>query len=286
MTTAPTVHRFPLGAAQITMILDGQLEVPGDRLFKGFRPEQWAGTIATAADGLVTVSVTVVLVEVDGQRILLDTGLGLERTPQRRGGAVYGVLAEMGLRAADIDRVVISHAHGDHIWGGMIRDGERLVPAFPEARYHVPQADWDWLQRMPENPGSAYITPLATTGQLVLDQSDCQLTPALRSIDTIGHSPGHRCLLLETTDGCFCFLGDLVHHPALHFAYPAIVTDFDYRPALTPVARRQLAAQAVAGDWLLAAAHGESPSLGRLQPAGPDSWRWAPVGVEARRQAD
>jgi hypothetical protein len=52
------------------------------------------------------------------------------------------------------------------------------------------------------------------------------------------------------------------------------VTDFDYQPAQTPVARRRLARQAVAGDWLLGAAHGAFPSLGRLTPAGDDRWHW------------
>jgi glyoxylase-like metal-dependent hydrolase (beta-lactamase superfamily II) len=112
---------------------------------------------------------------------------------------------------------------------------------------------------------------------LVLDAPDAQITPALRAVETAGHSPGHRCLLFSAGERHFCYLGDLTHHPPLHFAHPEWVTDFDYAPALTPAARRRLARQAVAGNWLLGAAHAPFPALGRLAPAGPEGWTWQPV---------
>jgi glyoxylase-like metal-dependent hydrolase (beta-lactamase superfamily II) len=260
-----------LGEARITPIHDGELDVPGDRLFKDLPRAAWAGALPDAGGGLVTVPVTVVVAEVDGEVILFDTGLGEVRAPGRRGGALGPALARLGLSPAAITRVVISHAHGDHIWGAVTPAGE---PAFPNARYHLPRPDWEWLQRFPKNPGNAVLAPLARAGLLALDEPAAQLTPSLRSLDTAGHSPGHRCLLLTAGGRAFCFLGDLTHYPPLHFAQPERVTAFDYKPALTPDARRRIARQAVAGDWLLCAAHAPFPSLGRLTPAGADSWTW------------
>lgn len=277
MGDEPAPHALSLGEAHLTMIYDGELDVPGEAMFKGLPREVWAGTIAEAGDGLVTPPVTVVLLQVDGETILLDTGLGATRTERRRGGALGPALAGLGLRPEEITRVVISHAHGDHVWGAVTEVEGRPVPAFPRARYHLPRADWEWLQAADGNPTAALLRPLAEADQLVLDGPDDQLTPSLRSVDTAGHSPGHRCLVLESAGRTFCFLGDLTHHPPLHFAHPEWVTGFDHTPALTPAARRRIAAQAVAGDWLLGAAHAPFPALGHLSPADPDSWTWRPV---------
>jgi glyoxylase-like metal-dependent hydrolase (beta-lactamase superfamily II) len=265
---------FDLGAARVTLVRDGDLDVPGDRLYKGFPPEIWHGRLPDAGDGLVTCTVTVVVIQADGEVILLDTGLGETQTDQRRGGALGTALARLGIAPPAVTRVVISHAHGDHIWGATTADG---TPAYPAARYHLPRADWEWLQRFPDNPGNAVLAPIERAGLVTLDEADAVLTPSLRSIETAGHSPGHRCLLLTSGDQPFCFLGDLVHDPEVHFAQPDRVTDFDYRPAQTPAARRRLAADAVAGAWLLCAAHGSFPPLGRLIAAGPARWTWQSV---------
>ena len=99
----------------------------------------------------------------------------------------------------------------------------------------------------------------------------------MRSVGAPGHSPGHRCIVVESGGQTFCFLGDLVHSPVLHFAMPDRVTTWDARPALTPPSRRKLAAEAVAGDWLLAAAHASFPPLGRLAADGADRWAWRQV---------
>lgn len=277
MTAPASPLRLTLGDATIFLIHDGELDVPADRFFKDLPRAVWAGTIAEAPGGLVTPPLTVVLLQVDGETILLDTGMGTTRSSTQRGGGLAPALAALGIPPAAISRVVISHAHGDHIWGATVERAGQRVPAFPQARYHVPRPDWEWLQRQPDAPGNAFLAPLAAHGQLTLDEPDAQVTPSLRSIDTAGHSPGHRCLALSAAGQTFCFLGDLIHHPVHHFAHPGWVTAFDYKPALTPDARRRLARQAVAGGWLLAAAHAPFPALGRLAEAGPDSWTWQPV---------
>jgi glyoxylase-like metal-dependent hydrolase (beta-lactamase superfamily II) len=276
MTGSHAPYTVTLGNAQITMLYDGELDVAGDRLFKDLPRAVWAGTVAEADGGRVTLPLTVVLARVDRETLLFDTGLGPARVAGRRGGGLVPALASLGLTPDDISRVVISHAHGDHIWGA-VSDGDRPRPAFARARYHVPRADWEWLQRIPGNPSTALLGVLDAAGQLTLDEPDAQITPSLRSLDSAGHSPGHRCLALTGGGQTFCYLGDLVHHATIHFAHPDWVTAFDYQPALTPGARQRIAAQAVAGDWLLGAAHAPFPALGRLAAAGPDAWQWQPV---------
>ena len=122
-----------------------------------------------------------------------------------------------------------------------------------------------------------YLRPLAALPGLTLDAPDDRLTPSLRSVAAAGHTPGHRCLLVESGGQVFCYLGDLVHDPPLHFAEPERVTAWDDQPQLTPPARRRVAAAAVANGWLLTATHATAPAFGRLVPGDPGRWSWQPA---------
>jgi glyoxylase-like metal-dependent hydrolase (beta-lactamase superfamily II) len=278
MSVLPALHALDLGPSRVTLIHDGELDVAADLFFKDLPRAAWAGQMREAPGGLVTSPVAVVLVQRADEVILMDTGLGGVRSPRERGGALAAGLAALGVTPEAVTRVVISHFHGDHIWGAVrAADG---APTYPRARYHVPRPDAEWVRRTPGGASLPILAALERAGQLVLDEPESRLTPWLRSVDTAGHSPGHRCLVLDGDGQTFCFLGDLVHHAPLHFAHPAWVTGFDYQPRRTPDARRRLARQAVAGGghgWLLAAAHAPFPALGRLTPAGDDSWTWVAV---------
>lgn len=274
------VRTVTVGDARITLIHAGNLPVPADELFKDVPPALRGGGFPAGDDGQVVVPVHAVLVRVDGEAILIDTGLGAQGADG--GGALVPALAELGLAPGDITRVVITHLHGDHI-GGVIRGGgDGARPVFPHARHHLPRADREWLDSFPDEVREEFLTLLAALPGLTLDAPDDRLTPSLRSVAAAGHTPGHRCLVVESGGEAFCFLGDLVHLPALHFAEPDRVTAWDTAPALTPPARRRIADQAVVGGWLLAAAHATSPALGRLAADGHDHWAWQPVDHQAR----
>jgi glyoxylase-like metal-dependent hydrolase (beta-lactamase superfamily II) len=270
------LHAATVGDAQIVLIQDGELTLPTAELFQDVPPAAWAGRLPEAGDGQVTVPVHAILVRVDGEAILLDTGSGAAPGEGARGGALLPALAELGLTRDEITRVVISHTHGDHVGGLVDRAGDPVRPAFPRARHHLPRADWDWLQGFPDELRERYLRPLEALPGLTLDAPDDRLTPSVRSVGAAGHTPGHRCLVVESGGQAFCYLGDLVHYPPLHFAEPDRVTAWDARPELTPPSRRRVAAEAAAGNWLLTAAHA-SPALGRLAPDGPDRWAWRPV---------
>ena len=276
MSNRPVLLTTTVGDARITLIRDGELTLATAELFQDVPPAAWAGRLPDAGDGQVTVPVHAVLVRVDGEAILLDTGSGTAPEEGARGGALLPALAELGLAPDDITRVVISHLHGDHVGGLFDRAGDTVRPAFPRARHHLPRADWDWLQGFPDELREQYLRPLEALPGLTLDAPDDRLTPSLRSVGAAGHTPGHRCLVVESDGQAYCYLGDLVHDPRLHFAEPDRVTAWDEQPELTPASRRRVAAEAVAGSWLLTAAHAAAPALGRLAPDGPDRWAWQP----------
>jgi glyoxylase-like metal-dependent hydrolase (beta-lactamase superfamily II) len=275
MTVVATIM---VGDARVSVIRDGLLPVPANELFQGFSPDDWAGQPPEGGAGEVVVPVHVALIQADGEVILVDTGLGQNNPDGAEGGRLVPALASLGLKPEDVTRVVITHTHGDHLGGALDRSGDAIRPAFPRARHHLPRADWEWVEGLPAEQRDAYLSPLKALPELTLDPPDIRLTPSVRLLGSAGHTPGHRCVVVESGGQTFCFLGDLVHHPALHFAEPDKVTAWDARPELTPASRRRVANEAVAGDWLLAATHGAAPTIGRLAAAGEDRWEW--------RQAD
>lgn len=279
MTNRPMLHTVTIGDARITLVRDGDMPVPAAELFGDEAHAAWSGGLPDAGEGQVVVPVHVALVQVGGEVVLIDTGLGAEPGDGGQGGGLGAALAELGLTPGDITRVVITHLHGDHLGGALDQTGDAPQPAFPNARHHLPSADWEWVEGFPEELRQQYLQPLTALPNLTLDAPDDRLTPALRSVGAPGHTPGHRCLVVESGGQTFCFLGDLVHQPALHFAEPERVTAWDAQPERTPPSRRAIAAQATAGDWLLAATHA-SPALGRLTSDGDERWSWQPIEHE------
>jgi glyoxylase-like metal-dependent hydrolase (beta-lactamase superfamily II) len=273
MPSDSLLHTITVGDARVTLIRDGELDVSAASLFNGAAPAAWASGLPDAGDGQVTLPLHVALVQVDGEVILIDTGLGTGPVDGERGGRLGAALDALGLAPDAVTRVVITHLHGDHI-GGIFDDAGQL--AFPCARHHLPRADWAWAAGHEKAQYPRFVRQLASLTDPVLDAPDERLTPSFRSVDSAGHSPGHRCLVVESGGQTFCFLGDLTHLPPLHFAEPDQVTAWDAEPALTPPARRRIAAQAVAGGWLLAAPHAAFPALGRLTSAA-GAWAWQPV---------
>jgi glyoxylase-like metal-dependent hydrolase (beta-lactamase superfamily II) len=261
------MYRHPVGQIQLTTLDDGSFPFPAHFFFSNVPEQTWRACLAVDEEGKIPVGHNTALLE-DGQRaIVVDTGYG-DDTHEGRTGHMLEELERTGRRREDIDTVVLTHGHGDHIKGGVMenraRQGER-EPAFPNARYLLARSDYDWFSgpgRVPEF--NERIVPLERRGNLELFDGERRLTPAISLLPTPGHSPGHTNVLIES-EGCSAlFLGDVCHHP-LHFSHPNWVSRFDTDPELTPKTRAWLFALALERNALLVCPHALAPGLGRLR---------------------
>lgn len=194
----------------------------------------------------VPASVSAFLLEIDGKRILFDTGMG---APDSR---LLTNLSAAGVTPADIDYLYLTHFHGDHI-GGMMK-GDTVV--FPKAEVYAAQQEYDaWMQMPDDKKTQVAATMEAYKDRLHLVAYSDTLPCGVVALDCVGHTPGHTAYRA----GKFLIVGDLVHGAALQLAHPEICAAYDMDPQSAIKQRRYYLDYARQNHLLLAGMH---------QPAG------------------
>ena len=244
-------------------------------IFKDARPEEWRPHVTLNAQGNVELALTCLLVRVGDRRILVDTGFG-PRPDRPEVGLLGQSLADVGVGPDDIDTVVISHAHGDHIGGATEGSGEAASPAFKSARYWLGQADWDYFgepERAAERGLTDKLLPLRSAERLDLAGGEQEIAPGVRLLPLPGHTPGHMGVAFTSGQEMAVYVGDLIHHP-LQVEHPEWSPVFDALPPLSRETRRNLIERASRERSLVLSYHLPFPGIGRV-----DSGTWQAVSA-------
>lgn len=175
----------------------------------------------------VPSSVSTFLVECGGRRILFDTGNGAADSRLMAG------LDSLGLGGGDIDYVMLTHLHGDHI-GGMLLDGD---VAFDRAQVYVARQEYDGWRQMPDGKGAQAMETLGKYGERLhlFDYGD-SLPCGIVALDASGHTPGHTAYRI----GRLLVVGDLMHGVALQSSYPEYCASYDMDKERAVGARRAM----------------------------------------------
>ncbi|ACZ37711.1 MBL fold metallo-hydrolase [Sphaerobacter thermophilus] len=282
------IHRFSVGSITCTLISDGGAAFPAASVFAGAPEEERERELAERgipAD--VPSNMNCLLIETGGQRILVDTGMG-PFAPTT--GKLQESLRAAGYEPRDIDTVIITHAHPDHIGGNVDAEGR---PAFPAARYVMWEDEWRfWTDETVLNrlaAGSIYglgqleavmadfarrhLQPIA--GQLDLINRPGEIAPGVEAIPAPGHTLHHMALAISSGNERVLLPMDVALNP-LHLERPSWGAALDQDRALAEATRRRFFAEAAADDALLFVYHFPFPGLGRVTPHG-EGWRWEPA---------
>lgn len=214
-----------------------------------------------------------------GPAVLVDTGLGPgPHEPNGRQGALLGELGTAGVQAQDIEAVVITHPHGDHIGWNVTYDGDEARLTFPNAAYWVARADWEyWTQPdvMSNAPAvSRSLRPLEELGALRLSEGVKSVAPGVETTPANGHTPGHQCVSIDSGGETGIVIGDLFHNVA-QVTEQAWRPVFDWNPDMARRARQGIIAQAASEGWTVFAGHLPiGRNIGRIEPSrGTHVWR-------------
>jgi glyoxylase-like metal-dependent hydrolase (beta-lactamase superfamily II) len=180
-------------------------------------------------------------------------------------------LAAAGFSVGDIDFVMCTHLHVDHVgWNTRLENG-RWVPTFPKARYVFAKSEYEYWQ---EQNAKAEVPPFADSVLPVVEAkkaefvaSDFSLGDHVRILPTPGHTPGHVAFAFGKGKDDAVFAGDLVHSP-LQMLYPELSPKFDVDPKQAAATRRSFFERYCDTDTLCCTAHFPSPSTGKIRRKG------------------
>lgn len=265
------------------------------------RHESWlAPDFVEAGTGAWQAHVQTWVLRSAGRTVLVDTGLGNDKTRavplfHMRDGDFLDRLAAVGIRPEDVDLVVNTHLHNDHVgWNTRLVDSE-WVPTFPNARYLIHRADFDfWNPDNGHTPSSPFqsaadtgttfddsVRPVHRAGQAVLwDGESHRIDDDLVLEAAPGHTPGSAVLRLESGADRALFVGDLIHSP-LQMIEPGHDTCLSEDQAEATRSRRRVLEQAAATNSLLVPAHLGGAGAAEVERAGGSFSikRWAPFPV-------
>ena len=222
------------------------------------------------------------MVNTNEHRVLVDTGAGA-LTPST--GKLVQNLKVVGIAPEDIDTVVITHAHPDHIGGNTDSKGKL---AFPKAKYVMWQDEWDfWTSELAETKldehskdillGCARKNLPPIQGRLNLVDREIEILPGIEAIAAPGHTPGQMALAVSSEGEQLLCISDAVLHP-IHLEQPGWHAIVDLDPKQVEATRRRILKKAAAEKSLVFAFHLPFPGLGRVSQSA-DTWQWQPIGT-------
>jgi glyoxylase-like metal-dependent hydrolase (beta-lactamase superfamily II) len=212
------VHKVTVGNVEIISLLDTPMEFPWAVFFPGKDPalfEPYRSLYpGSFGEGRFRTHASTYAIRSKGKTILCDTGVG-PGPHDWLGGARGNLMNDMkakGVSPDEVDLVVFTHLHGDHVGWNLDSAGQ---PTFPKAKYLVPQGDWEFFgKNLAANPQMQLVTPLREMGKMELISGERALTEEVSTLPTPGHTPGHTSLLISSAGEKAVVMGDMAHHPA------------------------------------------------------------------------
>ncbi|MFJ4835947.1 MBL fold metallo-hydrolase [Streptomyces sp. NPDC088747] len=296
-----STHEIILGDVTVTRIeeMHGPI-MPADQFFPDLPEHAWREHREMLVpdhlgdDGsTVHVAMQTWLLRSEGRTILIDTGVGNDKSRPAVAGWDHleldylGNLARAGVRPEDVDLVVNTHLHVDHVgWNTRLVDGV-WVPTFPNATYLMPKADFEFWNPannpdvtggVNENVFEDSVAPVHAAGQVRLWEDDHTIDANLRLEAAPGHTPGSSVVKLASGSDQALFAGDLVHTP-LQVMRPDHNSCFCQDPAQARTTRRKLFGWAADANALVLPAHFSGHSALEVESKGGEFAirNWAPI---------
>jgi glyoxylase-like metal-dependent hydrolase (beta-lactamase superfamily II) len=264
-------NKVRVGNVEITSLSDGMLEFDLCNFFPAIPEQSWQpyGKHLTP-EHKVRFNLASFLVRSEGRNILVDTGLGPRPAdaPETPWGELMNDFKAHGIGPEEIDMVVMTHLHRDHVGWNLQSQSGKYTPTFPKSRYWMSRKDWEACHqpevqrdRFPNAP--ACVWPLEELGLIELMEGEHVLTSELTAIPTPGHTPGHMSIMISSQGERALILGDAAHNPA-----QAQETDWvsraDMDPEQTRVTRRSIMERLEREGMLVAAGHFPAPGFGKI----------------------
>ena len=269
------VGRHTLGDLQLLTLSDGFLWLDGGAMFGVVPRSLWEKRLPPDDSNRIPLGMRPLVVRSGTHTLLIDAGCGDKM--DAKSAAIYRLdrryhldhaLAEAGLTTEDIDLVLASHLHFDHV-GGFTAIGKAgaIVPRFPKARYVAHRGEWEEATHPHERNRASYLqenfVPLQDAGVLTLVDDGAEIMPGVRYRRSGGHTANHQVVMIESAGRTAVFTADM-YPTAVHVPDPWLM-GYDLYPMDTLAFKRGFAREAIEREYLLFFEHDPSMAAGYLR---------------------
>ncbi|HHC2527273.1 MBL fold metallo-hydrolase [Klebsiella pneumoniae] len=267
MSPAP-FYTLTAGDLTVTAVSDGLMSAPLSLLSGISREEAEHLQRHSGLASPETIEIGAYLIRRRGNTVLVDTGTG---GANGVGGELIANLARLGVGPEEIDAILLTHAHPDHIGGLLSAAG---TPAYPNATVFLPTRESAyWLATSTFDNASdrgrrnvlLVRRVLANCAAQISGVDDEEVIAGIRPCPLPGHTPGHTGYRLEAGDTSLLIWGDIVHFPSIQSARPEASVAFDVDPEQARRTREILLRQAASERWLIAGMHLGLPGFARVE---------------------
>lgn len=287
---APGFYRYNVGDAQVTVVTDGARSFPlPDTLVTNASKDEVNAALEAAymPRDIMTIYFSPIVVNTGSKLVVIDTGYGPAKAAESGGtaGLFQQNLAAAGFSAADVDTVIISHFHGDHVDGLLDGDGNAT---FPNAEILVPSTELAYwmddgeMSRAPEGrmaglfKNNRRVFNEETMKRVATYDWDKEVAPGIVAHGTPGHTVGHSSFVISSGSKSVYVQSDVTNNPALFVRNPTWHAFFDQDGDMAEATRRKVYDMLVAEKMPVQGFHYPFPALGYVEKDG-EGYRVAPV---------
>ncbi|HIE83965.1 MAG TPA: MBL fold metallo-hydrolase [Dehalococcoidia bacterium] len=264
---------FKVGNVSVAALSDAATEMPLPGFFDEVPDEEWTSALGIDTPGTsVPFNFGSFLLRGSGRTVLLDTGFG-EQGPYAEAKGAAGLLdriRDLGVGLDEIDAVIHTHLHFDHVGWNTVTEGGERVPTFRNAVWRVSEEEINWWDGGAAQPHPDYehilrdvFDPIVEYGKVESFSGEILVEPFLTSIPTPGHTPGHTSFLLSSAGEHLLLVGDAAHHPE-HLVHHDWVPAVDNDPRETTRSRRRIVDLAIEKDAMVTGGHFPILTIGKL----------------------
>jgi glyoxylase-like metal-dependent hydrolase (beta-lactamase superfamily II) len=265
--------RFSLGDFELIAVSDGIYRLDGGGFFGVVPKVLWEKKARPDEKNRVPTGLNSVVVRTGKQTVLIETGIGNKLSDKMK--EIYGQPAQLlenlsaaGIAPEEIDIVINSHLHFDHCGWNTVRLRDRVVAAFPKARYFAPLGEWEYSRNPSPRDAISFVSwnydPLVESGQMTLLKGGEEIVPGISVRTMPGHTAHMQAIILRSGGKTACYISDLI--PTSAHMDLAWGMSFDLYPLHVIESRQRYYEESVREKWLTLFTHDPLIPWGYIEP--------------------